>query len=152
VLKLGLGFDQFLPAGFHSSGMISLGTGKTIFGMGQEGHRQTVMLLSFGVGTTCTIAIGDLQIMQSGGGSVMGICYLLRLSLLAPIIATVLPHPIAINELLRGGRRMNRESMCHVAARIARLRFAFVQFSYLLIRGTARSILKAQHFIRQEFY
>jgi len=33
----------------------------------------------------------------------------------------------------------------------ARLRFALVQFSYFLIRGTARSILKAQHFLRQEF-
>jgi len=55
----------------------------------------------------------------------------------------------------------------HVAARIARVqifslvagnarlrhfRFAVVQFSCLLIRGTARSILKAQHFIRQGRY
>jgi hypothetical protein len=55
----------------------------------------------------------------------------------------------------------------HVAARIARVqifslaagnarlrhfRFALVQFSCLLIRGTARSILKAQHFIRQDRY
>ena len=57
--------------------------------------------------------------------------------------------------------------LCHVAARIARVqifslvagnarlrhfRFALVKFSCLLIRGTARSILKAQHFIRQDRY
>jgi hypothetical protein len=34
----------------------------------------------------------------------------------------------------------------------ADFRFALVQFSCLLIRGTARSILKAQHFIRQNRY
>ena len=51
--------------------------------------------------------------------------------------------------------------LCHVATRVqtfslaagnARLRFALFQFSCLLIRGTARSILKAQHFIRQGRY
>ena len=66
-------------------------------------------------------------------------------------------HTHRINELLRGGHRMNRELMCHVAARIARSRlrhfsFALVQFSCLLIRTTARSILKALHFIRQDRY
>jgi hypothetical protein len=42
-------------------------------GMGQERHRHTVMLFTFGVGTTCTIVIGDLHIMQRGGGSVVGL-------------------------------------------------------------------------------
>ena len=41
--------------------------------MGQEGHRHTVMLFAFGVEMSCTIAIGDLHIMQRGGGSVMGL-------------------------------------------------------------------------------
>jgi len=55
--------------------MIFLGAAASIsvnFGMGQEGHRQTVMLFAFGVEMACTIAIGDLHIMQRGGGSVMG--------------------------------------------------------------------------------
>ena len=30
------------------------------------------MLFAFGVEMACTIAIGDLHIMQSGGGSLMG--------------------------------------------------------------------------------
>ena len=37
-------------------------------------------------------------------------------------------------------------------ARLRHFRFALVKFSCLLIRGTARSILKAQHFIRQDRY
>ena len=58
---------------YSSIEMIFFGTGAaTNFGMGQERHRQTAMLFAFGVEMACTIAIGDLHIMQSGGGSVMG--------------------------------------------------------------------------------
>jgi len=31
------------------------------------------MLFAFGVEMACTIAIGDLHIMQRGGGSIMGL-------------------------------------------------------------------------------
>jgi hypothetical protein len=47
------------------------------------------------------------------------------------------------------GRRMLQ---LVVNARLRNFRSALVQFSCLIIRGTARFILKAQHFIRQDRY